>query len=143
MPTLISRGLVAVCLILMGVARAETSAFTGHFQGTGRACYGTLAIQAHTISWVTPFSQCKSVPYQLIDRNAQKGWTRMIYRLDRQTGSCRYAILALAHTGPAADTGWEATGYASEQSYQSDKSSHYQTRRQDMMSCYLTLQKGQ
>jgi hypothetical protein len=50
---------------------AEPESITGRFEGTGRACYGTLSIQPKTISWLTPFSQCKSMSYALISQDKQ------------------------------------------------------------------------
>jgi hypothetical protein len=87
----------------------------GRFQGTGRACYGTLAVRAKTITWTTPFSQCKSMPYELVEQHKQGKKVSMTYRLKTHPGICRYTILALTHHGSADDTGWEVTGYGAEQ----------------------------
>jgi hypothetical protein len=110
---------------------------SGRFEGTGRACYGTLTIQPKTISWLTPFSQCKSMSYALISQDKQNGQSRMTYRLTSHAQSCRYAVLSLTHAGPAENTGWEVTGYGSEKSYLTDKSGGYTAKADDLMSCYL------
>lgn len=118
-------------------ARAESETVTGRFEGTGRACYGTLSIQAKTLSWLTPFSQCKSMPYRLVDQENHGGKTRMTYRLTSPPSNCHFAVVSLSHTGLTENTGWEVTGYGSQQSYLADKGSGYQARTEDMMSCYL------
>ena len=126
-----------ICLLALPTARADTSSFTGHFQGTGRACYGTLAVQPKTISWLTPFSQCKPARYELVERDSHDGQMRMTYRLKSTAAGCRYTVLTLTHRGTADDTGWEVTGYGSEQSYRTDKASGYTIRSEDMLSCPL------
>jgi len=128
---------IAICLLTLTTARAETSSFTGRFQGTGRTCYGTLAVQAKTISWLTPFSGCRPVRYQIIEHDAQNEQMKTVYRLEPGATSCRYAILILTHSGTSTDSGWEVTGYGSEQSYRTGKSSDYKTSSEDMMSCPL------
>jgi hypothetical protein len=129
---------------MMGIAIAQAATQTppGRFQGSGRACDGTLEVRTKSISWLTTFSQCKAMPYALIERHEQGGETRITYRLKSRASSCRYAILSLTHKGLAEDTGWDVTGYGSEQSYQADKTSGYQAKAEDMMSCYLTRNPG-
>jgi hypothetical protein len=133
---------IAICLLTLTTVRAETSSFTGRFQGTGRACYGTFAVEAKTISWLTPFSQCKSMRYQIIERGADNEQMKTVYRLNPGAASCRYTILTLTHSGTSERAGWEVTGYGSEQSYRTDKSSGYKTRSEDMMSCPLVREHG-
>jgi hypothetical protein len=134
--------LIGASLMAVAASRAETWPLTGRFLGSGRACYGTLAVRTKTISWLTSFSQCKSIPYELIERNQQGEELRVTYRLKLGTDSCRYAVLSLTHTGSAKDTGWGVTGYGSEHSYQADKASGYSAKDEDMMSCYLTRDSG-
>lgn len=134
--------LIATGLIANAAAQTATGAFTGRFLGSGRACYGTLAVQTKTISWLTTFSQCKSVSYELVEQNKQGTELRLTYRLTRVPSSCRYAILSLTHAGPSEDTGWGVTGYGSEQSYLADKASGYMIKTEDMMSCYVTQDPG-
>lgn len=133
---------LGTCLVAATAAQAKDSPFTGHFQGTGRACYGTLSVQAKTISWTTPFSQCTSISYELVERSKQDGQTTITYRFKSHPGSCRYTILALTHHGAADATGWEVTGYGSEKSYRTDKSNAYKARAEDMMSCPLVRDPG-
>jgi hypothetical protein len=134
--------LIGTCMMAIAAAQAETRPLTGRFQGSGRACYGTLDVRTKTISWLTTFSQCNSTPYELIERNEQGEELRMTYRLKPGTDTCRYAILSLTHAGVAENTGWDVTGYGSEQSYQTDKASGYKAKAEDMMSCYLTRDPG-
>jgi hypothetical protein len=130
-------------LLALTKARAETSSLTGRFQGTGRACYGTLSVEPKTISWLTPFSQCKSTPYEIVERDSFDGKMKTTYRLKRGAASCRYTVLVLTHSGADDGSGWEITGYGSEQSYRTDKSSGYTIRSEDMMSCPLVRERRQ
>jgi hypothetical protein len=139
---MIAHLLIGTCILPVAVASAEIQPLTGRFLGSGRACYGTLAVRSKTISWLTTFSQCKAVPYELIERNEQAGALRVTYRLKQSNASCRYTILSLTHMGPEGDSGWDVTGYGSEQSYRADKSSGYKSKADDMMSCYLTRDPG-
>ena len=139
----VSYTFVPFLLLALTAARAETSSLTEHFQGTGRACYGTLAVEAKTISWLTPFSQCKPVPYEIVERDSFDGKMKTTYRLQRGAASCRYTVLTLTHSGVEDGSGWEVTGYGSEQSYRTDKSSGYKIRSEDMMSCPLVRKRGQ
>jgi hypothetical protein len=129
--------LIGACLAETATVQAENHQPAGRFIGSGRACYGTLAVKAKSISWLTPFSQCKSVPYELMGRDEHGDESRVTYRLKPGAGSCRYNVLSLTHKGHADDTGWDVTGYGSEQSYQADKASGYRAKTEDMMSCYL------
>lgn len=140
----VSSLLIAFYLVANSAAQAETRPFTGRFLGSGRACYGTLDIREKTISWLTTFSQCKSMSYQLIERYARKAGSRMTFRLrpGAGAGGCRYSILSLTHSGSAADSGWEVTGYGSEQSYTNDKAGGYEIQSADQMPCYLIRQPG-
>jgi hypothetical protein len=139
---MIFQACIGAILITAGTAQAAPQLSTSSFQGTGRACYGTLNIHPKTISWITPFSQCKSMSYTLVNQERQNGQSRMTYRLTSHAESCRYAVISLTHAGPAANTGWEVTGYGSEQSYLADKSAGYQAKTEDAMSCYLVRNAG-
>jgi len=139
---LIYRVCISTILVAAIAAKAKAEPVTGKFEGTGRACYGTLTIQAKTISWLTPFSQCKSMSYALVSQDKQNEQDRITYRLTSRSENCRFAVLSLTHSGPAENTGWEVTGYGSEQSYLGDKSSGYTARNEDMMSCYLVRNPG-
>jgi hypothetical protein len=138
----IAHVLIGACLVATFSVRAETHQLGGRFMGSGRACYGPLTVGTKTISWLTPFSQCKSVPYALIERDVHGDVSRVTYRLKTNAGSCRYTVLSLTHKGGAAHTGWDVTGYGSEQSYQDDKASGYQAKSEDIMSCYLIRDPG-
>lgn len=127
-------------LATITIAKAQSLPFAGRFQGTGRACHGTLAASTRTLSWHTTFSQCESMTHEQIGQEKQGDKTRMAYRRKGNSASCRYAVLTLTHAGTMNDTGWEVTGYGSEQSYQADKASGYRSKGQDIMSCYLVRQ---
>lgn len=133
---------IGTYLMVVTAMAAEPRSFTGHFEGTGRACHGTLAIKAKTIAWKTTFSQCKTTAFELIEQDRQDGRMRLTYRLKTIAPSCRFSILTLTHAGPSPHSGWEATGYGSRQSYEADKSSGYKAKTEDMMSCSVIRAPG-
>ncbi|MGZ5201056.1 MAG: hypothetical protein ACXWC4_14905 [Telluria sp.] len=133
----IDRVIGAVCLIVPSLVFADARAITGRFVGTGRSCSGTLNLSEKTISWLTPFSQCKPAPYQVIEQTNDGDRLRLTVQMNAKASSCLYSIVSLSHHGSAPDTGWEVTGYGKKESYEADKASGYQSRAQDMMSCYL------
>lgn len=127
----------AVSVALSVGAHAATST-TGSFLGTGRACYGTLAVKTKTVSWVTPFSQCQTTPVDLIDQDDSGGSLRRTYRFTRSSASCRYRVLSLTHDGSKdQDLGWQVVGYSTEASFRQDKAGGFSTSTPDMMACYL------
>ena len=63
-----------VVITLLGLApvvQARAEKLTGTFVGTGRACSGRLVVQAKTVSWVTAFSRCESLPYDVIEQSTE------------------------------------------------------------------------
>jgi hypothetical protein len=119
-------------------AHASALPLTGHFVGSGRACYGTLALTQKTISWNTAFSHCKARPFHLVDDGQAGGKRRLAFEFTATASACRFRVISLTHDETSGlDTGWEATGYADLASYQTDKRSGYATNAPDMMSCAL------
>jgi hypothetical protein len=107
-----------------------------------RSSLRKLEVTAKTISWLTPFSPCKSMRYALIDQGSRDGTMRRTYRLEPAAAGCRYTVLTLTHSGTANGTGWEVTAYGSEKSYRADQSDGYKTRSEDMLSCPLVRDDG-
>ena len=62
------RHVLTLCLAVGLTAQAGEAPFTGRFLGIGRACHGMLAVRTKTISWLTSFSQCQALPYELVER---------------------------------------------------------------------------
>ena len=133
---------LALCMAVGVTARASEAPFTGRFLGTGRACYGMLAVRTQTISWRTTFSQCQA-PYKLVERTDSDGHLRITWRFTRSISACRYQLISLTHDGgPDQDIGWNVTGYGSEQSYLADKRAGCPAASPDTMSCYLVRDSG-
>lgn len=124
-------------------AHASEAPFTGRFLGGGRACYGMLAVRTKTISWLTSFSQCKALPYELVERAGGGAGLRITWRFTRNIPACRYRLISLSHKGgPDKDIGWNVIGYGSEQSYLADKAAGYAADGPDALSCYLVRDEG-
>lgn len=135
---------LAMISITVGlVAQAAEPPFTGHFLGSGRACYGTLAIDATTASWLTSFSQCRAMPVELVERDDNGGALRLTYRFKGVSASCLYGAFSLSHDGTKnRDAGWQVVGYPSEARFIEDKASGYTMNAPDMMSCALIRDPG-
>ncbi len=135
---------VAAIGIAIGfAAQAAEPPFTGRFLGSGRACYGTFAVHAKTVSWLTSFSQCQAVPVELVERDDSGGVLRLTYRFTRGASSCRFGTVSLAHDGSKSqDIGWQVVGYASEARFLEDKASGYTMNAPDMTSCSLIRDPG-
>jgi len=86
----------------------------GNFMGTGRTCYGMLTITSRGITWMTPFSECRTSPYSVIDRGDGPGGLRITYRLTRPSAKCLFNVLVLTHRANE-DTGigWGVVGHPS------------------------------
>jgi hypothetical protein len=124
--------------VLLTQTHASESSLTGHFIGTGRACYGTLAITQKTISWNTAFSHCKARPFRLAENERVGEKQRLTFEFSDTAPACRFQVISLTHDeNSGADSGWEATGYADLASYQTDQRSGYTRNAPDMMSCAL------
>ena len=125
----------------LGAATARAGGvprFTGAFRGTGRACYGRLDVRVKTISWLTTFSQCKSVPYRLIERHQNGNARQLAFELARRDKGCRYGVIALRHRDdPDPSIGWEAIGYASLADYRADQARGFEADLATALSCYL------
>ncbi len=135
-------GAIGICLWLG--AQAQPAALSmARFEGTGRSCSGTLSINKKTISWITPFSHCNALPYELLEQRRDADKMRYTVRFTGTSPTCRYRILSLTHNeAQDANIGWEVTGYGLEQSYQADKANNYTMSAADMMSCYLVRDKA-
>lgn len=76
--------IVATTLVgLAPVAQAQTDKLIGTFVGTGRACSGKLVVQAKTISWMTSFSRCESLPYDVIEQFTDAETSRYSFKFKR------------------------------------------------------------
>ena len=136
------RSALALCIAVGLTAQAGEAPFTGRFLGTGRSCYGMLAVRTQTISWLTTFSRCQG-PYTLVERTDSDGSLRITWRFTRSLPACRYKLISLTHNGGTdQDIGWNVTGYGNEQSYVADKSVGYTAATPDTMSCYLVRDSG-
>ncbi len=131
--------IVATTLVgLAPVAQAQMDKLTGTFAGTGRACSGQLIVQPKTISWVTSFSRCESLPYEIIEQATDAETYRYSFKFKRHAPRCRYRYITVTHKREGGeDVGWGVIGYGSEQSYLADKANGYTANAEDTMSCYL------
>lgn len=137
----VNLAIVVAAVFLSAPVLAAKGSLAGKFSGTGRSCYGSLTVKPTIVSWLTPFSQCNSVPVQLLERQDDKGQLRVIYRLKHQPRHCLYRVIMLQQDASAnGDGGWSVVGYGSVQSYEADKQSGYTLNGSDMMTCPLARQ---
>ena len=113
------------------VTAAAADIVDGNYMGSGRACYGMLTITAQRITWTTPFSQCRTSSYAVLDRDVGPGGVRVAYQLRNPGTACRYSVLVLTHRAKAdMQIGWNVTGFPSLDDTLRD-------RRDAALGCYL------
>ncbi|HUA99277.1 MAG TPA: hypothetical protein VMA34_13190 [Terracidiphilus sp.] len=124
--------------VLVTQACGAHRAFTGSFEGTGRACSGTLTVEARSLSWLTPFSKCRKVPYETIDQSVSGHQQQYAFQLKQHAHDCLYTVLYLAHQNDAnMDIHWNVIGYATMRDYEADKQQGYKAASPSDLSCYL------
>ncbi|UEP28512.1 MULTISPECIES: hypothetical protein [unclassified Burkholderia] len=98
---------------MSSVALASDQAFTGTFQGTGRACSGALHVRAKTIEWDSAYSVCKATHYEILEKKLDR--ERIVFFLEKRGNRCRYSVVEVEHTSGYS---WNVTGYQSLEGFQ-------------------------
>jgi hypothetical protein len=125
--------------LLTAIAASAGPPLTGIFQGTGRACYGTLSVKAGTISWITPFSQCRKTQYEVIEQREDGNRREAAFHLKQRSKGCLFEVLYLFHPDtPDPKIDWHVIGYGSLEDYQSGKQNGYKADSPRSQSCWLT-----
>ncbi len=128
-------GGAALCL---SATFAAERPFTGSFEGAGRACYGALKVRSKTISWTTPFSSCKNVTYEVIERSEKGKARRFTFRLKPASKACRFGVVYLYHDDSAnAGIDWHVIGYRTMDEYKADQQNGLKADSPDALSCSL------
>ena len=110
---------------------ADSAVARGNFMGSGRACYGMLTITSRAITWMTPFSFCRTSPYTIVDRRDAVDGLTITYLLAKPSAGCLYDVLVLTHrAGEDNGIGWNVTGYLSLNAKRQD-------REEERLDCYL------
>ena len=125
----------AVCLAACGTSAAAP--VLGAFQGTGRACSGSLRVTAKTLAWKAAFTNCGPVAYRALEP-AGKG--RAAYALARQSASCPFAVVEVERMPEAAGM-WNVTGHPTLAAYQAWREGRAGAEAQlspDALSCPMT-----
>lgn len=94
---------------------AESKAITGVFQGTGRACSGTLHIEAKSIKWNSAFSTCSSTRYAVLEKSQPAENQRTAFLLKKASNNCHYKVIEVER---AEAYNWTITGYQTEEAFQ-------------------------
>lgn len=125
-------------LLFVSTSLAAEAPFTSAFQGTGRACYGGLYVRTKTISWLTSFSRCQKVPYEMLERQENGHDRRFTFRLKQHPKGCRFEVLYLYHRDiPNPDIDWHVIGYASLTDYRADKQDGFKANSPNAQACSL------
>lgn len=106
-----------LCLIagaLSNTSAAESKSITGVFQGTGRACSGSLHIGKKSIKWTSAFSTCNSSAYSVLETSRPPESEKTAFFLKKTGSKCRYKVIEVEH---ADGYNWNITGYQSEESF--------------------------
>lgn len=113
--TIMALVLSAVVGFFSIAAAASDQAFTGVFEGTGRACSGEMQVRAKTIAWHSTFSTCTATRYDVLERNADPSQERIVFRLKKRSSECRYPVIEAVRTS---EYNWNVTGYPSLEGFQ-------------------------
>ena len=92
-----------------GMSKPELRSATEVYVGGGRACAGKFILNANTISWVTPFSQCESQPYNSVALATVDEKNRL-FSLRKPSAKCLYSFINLkvdSETGQIQVTGFK------------------------------------
>jgi hypothetical protein len=116
---------IAVCFPVNLIADSD-GVFSGTFEGSGRACYGKLVIKSKTISWNTPFSSCKNLSYDVIQKDTQGSEQRKVYLLKKRNKGCLFSVISLHHR----ESSEGDPGYLSLEDFKADN-------KANSTSCYL------
>lgn len=109
---------LSLCLIagiLSNTSAAESNSIIGVFQGTGRACSGSLHIGTKSIKWISAFSACSSTRYTILEKSQPTENERTAFLLKKTSNTCRYKVIEVER---ADGYNWNITGYQSEESFQ-------------------------
>ena len=98
-------------LVLAQGASASGSLMVGEFEGSGLACYGTLAIKANTLSWDTQALKCTTAGYKIIKHDSSAGAQTTIFQID-DPKQCGFGAITL-ESDPKDPALWTAVGYQS------------------------------
>ncbi|WP_208909903.1 hypothetical protein [Paracidovorax avenae] len=102
---------LAACLgAFQGATAAADQAVSGVFEGTGRACSGTLKIQKKNLEWRSAFSSCHSTPYEVLERSHGIDQDRVVLHLKKLNDRCRYSVIEMERRGRYQ---WNVTAYSS------------------------------
>ncbi|WP_233801800.1 hypothetical protein [Paraburkholderia sp. HP33-1] len=96
-------------------AAAADKPFSGKFDGTGRACSGSLVVRPRTIEWNSAFSVCKPVQYEVLEQNFGGKHRRIVFRLKKRSSQCRFEVVEIEH---ASGYNWNVSGYRSVEEFQ-------------------------
>jgi hypothetical protein len=97
-------------LCVAGLAAAADTSFTGAFNGTGRACNGSLFVRERTIEWISTYSICKPSRYEVLEKDLAGDHQRIAFRVKTRSRQCRYEVFELQQVSRY---GWAADGYPS------------------------------
>lgn len=99
--------------------------FTAAFMGSGM-CYGALSVRDRTISWLTHYSQCQRVQFEILEYQNSGNIRDVVFHLTRIPTGCRFQIIHLHHdAGENFMTRWYAHGFVSKTDYIESKKNNW------------------
>ena len=131
-------GLLGVVGIFSSAATASDKAFTGVFEGTGRACSGEMQVRAKTIAWRSTFSTCTATRYEVLERSSDASQERIVFHLRKSSSQCRYPVIEAVRTS---EYNWNVTGYPTLEAFQKKDLpdwSHSALPERQLLSCPMT-----
>ncbi|MBF9265713.1 hypothetical protein [Paracidovorax cattleyae] len=100
------------------VTAAATQNFFGTYEGTGRACSGSLNVREKSVEWRSAFSVCHTARYEALEKNNNSNPKRIVLHLEKTAKECRYPVIEMEQAG---NYNWNVTGYPSLEAYRNRK----------------------
>lgn len=89
------------------------SGFMGTYDGTGRACYGTVRLTAKTFSWRSPFQSVRNAPYDVVEEKTDNKSKILTIKLRKYSCKWQLPIIYLEHNAEEHELAWSIVGFTS------------------------------
>lgn len=94
-------------------APPSDSSFLGTYDGTGRACYGTVRLTAKVFSWESPFQSVRNAPYDVIEEKSDNNSKKIAIKLKKYSRKWQLPIIYLEHNIEEHELAWSIVGFTS------------------------------
>ncbi len=103
----------------------QRTPYTGEdMVSSGTHCAGDLLIHPGSLTWTTVYSQCRDVPYRVLEYKQNGSDLHAVYQLKTHDPECRFRILVVDHTDTYIEVrgkGWNVAGFESFTAYRRNR----------------------